>query len=179
MIYQLNDNQVRYDADNCFIAESAAVIGSVTLGESVSIWFQAVVRGDTSPIHVGSRTNIQDGAVLHADPGYPLQIGSNVTIGHKAVVHGCTIGNGSLIGINAVLLNGATIGNHCLIGANALVPEGMHIPDGSLVIGSPGKVRRQLTETEIKALNASADHYVQNGIRFRSGLRPQSVKLPR
>ncbi|MDD1783170.1 gamma carbonic anhydrase family protein [Enterovibrio sp. ZSDZ35] len=173
MIYQLNEAHVQYDPSNCFIADSAAVIGSVTLEASVSVWFHTVVRGDTSPIFVGSRTNVQDGAVLHADPGYPLTIGQDVTIGHKAVVHGCTIGDGSLIGINAVILNGATVGKNCLIGANALIPEGMNIPDGSLVIGSPGKVKRQLTEAEIDGLMASADHYVKNGDRFRKGLQIQ------
>lgn len=173
MIYQLDDAQVQYDPNNCFIADSADVIGSVTLGESVSVWFHAVVRADTSPVVVGARTNVQDGAVLHADPGYPLTIGQDVTIGHKAVVHGCTIGDGSLIGINAVVLNGATVGKHCLIGANALVPEGMKVPDGSLVIGSPGKVKRQLTEAEIQGLVDSAEHYAKNGERFREGLIPK------
>ncbi|MDD1794052.1 gamma carbonic anhydrase family protein [Enterovibrio makurazakiensis] len=173
MIYQLDEAQVHYDPENCFIAESADVIGSVTLGESVSVWFHAVVRADTSPVVVGMRTNVQDGAVLHADPGYPLHIGCNVTIGHKAVIHGCTIGDGSLIGINTVVLNGASIGRNCLIGANALIPEGMNVPDGSLVIGSPGKVKRQLSDAEKEGLYESAKHYVENGIRFREGLKIQ------
>ena len=173
MIYELDEIRVKYDPENCFIAENATVIGSVTLGESVSIWFNVVIRGDTDPILVGPRTNVQDGAVLHADPGYALSIGSDVTIGHKAMVHGCTIGDGSLIGINAVVLNGATIGCNCLIGANTLIPEGMNIPDGSLVVGSPGKVKRQLSDKEIQGLIASANHYVENGVRFKNGLKPQ------
>ncbi len=144
MKYSLGDKHVRLRGEGHFIAPNAAVIGDVTLGENSSVWFSCVLRGDAERIEVGAGSNIQDGAVLHADPGYPMVVGRNVTVGHNAMLHGCTIGDGSLVGINAVVLNGARVGKGCLIGANALVTEGTEVPDGSLVLGSPGKVRSSL-----------------------------------
>jgi carbonic anhydrase/acetyltransferase-like protein (isoleucine patch superfamily) len=157
-------------ADDAWTAPGSVVIGNVSLASQASVWFGAVVRGDNERITVGARTNIQDGAVLHTDPGFPLTIGADCTIGHQAMLHGCTIGEGSLIGIGAVVLNGAKIGRGCLIGAKALIPEGREIPDGSLVMGLPGKVMRALTADEIAGLKASAAHYVTNARRFRCGL---------
>jgi carbonic anhydrase/acetyltransferase-like protein (isoleucine patch superfamily) len=152
------------------VADSAEVIGEVTLGEAVGIWFGVVVRGDTAAIQIGARTNIQDLSVLHADVGLPLTIGSGVTVGHKAMLHGCTIGDDSLIGIGAVVLNGAKIGKGCLVGAGSLVTEGKEFPDGSMIIGSPAKVVRSLTPEQLQGLRLSAEHYVINARRFRATL---------
>jgi carbonic anhydrase/acetyltransferase-like protein (isoleucine patch superfamily) len=158
-------------AATAWVADSAQVIGNVELGEDASVWFGVVIRGDhTEPIRIGRGSNIQEACVLHADPGQPLTIGEHVTIGHKAMVHGCTIGDGSLIGIGAVVLNGAKIGKHCLVGAGALVTEGKEFPDGSLIVGSPAVVRRALSPEQIAGLLASAQHYVANARRFRKGL---------
>ena len=154
----------------CFVADSAEVIGNVELGEEVGIWFGVVIRGDNERIRVGARTNIQDLCVLHSDPGSPLTVGAGCTIGHRAILHGCTIGDGTLVGMGATILNGAKIGNNCLIGAGALVTEGKEIPDGTLVLGAPGKVARELTPDEIARLAKSADHYVANARRFAAGL---------
>lgn len=154
----------------CFVAENASAIGNVVLGEDVGIWFGAVIRGDNERITIGARSNIQDLCVLHTDPDFPLSIGTGCTIGHRAILHGCTIGDGSLVGMGATILNGATIGKNCLIGAGALVTEGKHIPDGSLVIGSPGRVVRSLGEEEVARLIRSADQYVTNARRFAAGL---------
>ncbi|EKD99107.1 MAG: transferase hexapeptide protein [uncultured bacterium] len=157
-------------AESAWVADSAEVMGDVVLGEEVSIWFGVVARGDTASIRVGPRTNIQDLSVLHADDGIPLTIGSGVTVGHKVMLHGCTIGDDSLIGIGAVVLNGAKIGQGCLVGAGALVTEGKEFPDGSMVIGSPARVVRQLTPEQLQGLRSSAQHYVDNARRFKSGL---------
>jgi len=172
MFYQLNGSQVRAEGEY-FVADSAVVIGNVLLRANASVWFNAVIRGDNELITIGENSNVQDGSVLHTDPGSPLVIGSYVTIGHKAMLHGCTIGDNSLVGINAVVLNGAKIGRNCLIGANALVTEGKEIPDNSMVLGSPGKVVRELTPEQIAGLRHSALHYVDNARRFKSGLRSQ------
>jgi carbonic anhydrase/acetyltransferase-like protein (isoleucine patch superfamily) len=172
MLYRLGERTPELRGSKHFIAESASVIGSVILEDNVSVWFGAVLRGDNEPIHIGRNSNIQDGAVLHTDPGTPLNVASNVTIGHQATLHGCTIGAGSLIGIKAVILNHAVIGKNCLIGANALISEGKVIPDNSLVVGSPGRVLRTLTEDEIAALQANAAHYVELMARYSSGLHP-------
>ena len=153
-----------------FIAPSATVIGSVVIEQHASLWFNVVVRGDNETITIGENANVQDGCILHTDPGIPLTIGRNVTVGHKVVLHGCTIGEGSLIGINSVILNRAIVGRHCLIGANALVTEGKEIPDGSVVMGSPGKIVRTLDEGEIAGLARSAEHYVANARRYREAL---------
>ncbi|GGE78960.1 hypothetical protein GCM10011533_34090 [Streptosporangium jomthongense] len=172
MLYELEGRAPELHGDSQFVADNATVIGNVALHAKSSIWFNVVIRGDNEPITIGPETNVQDGSVLHTDPGMPLTLGKGVTVGHKAMLHGCEVGDYSLIGINAVVLNGAKIGKHCLIGANALIPEGMIIPDGSLVIGAPGKVKRELTEQQRKMLEASAAHYVQNASRYMKGLRP-------
>ncbi|HWR81121.1 MAG TPA: gamma carbonic anhydrase family protein [Pseudomonas sp.] len=156
-----------------WIAPSASVIGKVRLEKGASVWFGAVLRGDNELIHIGEDSNVQDGTVMHTDMGSPLTIGKGVTIGHNAMLHGCTVDDYSLIGINAVILNGARIGKHCIIGANALIPEGKEIPDGSLVVGSPGKVVRALSDPQKLMLKASADHYVQNAQRYARDLVEQ------
>ena len=171
MIFSLKDRRVRLNGGQHFIAHNATVIGSVTLEANVSIWFNVVVRADQDEIYIDTGSNIQDGAVLHVDPGQPLRIGKSVTVGHKAMLHGCTIGDGSLVGINAVVLNGANIGKNCLIGANALVPENMVIPDGSMVLGSPARIKRELSADQQAELAKGAEHYVQNGQFFLQHLR--------
>ena len=159
-------------ADSAWVADSAQVIGRVELAEDASIWFGVVIRGDQpEPVRIGRRSNIQEACVLHADLGQPLTVGDDVTVGHQAMLHGCTIGDGSLIGIGAVVLNGARIGRHCLVGAGALVTEGKAFPDGSLIVGSPAVVKRQLSPQQIAGLLASAAHYVENARRFRGGLQ--------
>jgi carbonic anhydrase/acetyltransferase-like protein (isoleucine patch superfamily) len=170
MIYSIDD-RIPEVHESCFVAPTAAVIGSVVLEPGASVWFGVTIRGDQERITVGSGSNIQDGAVLHADPGFPLHIGSGVTVGHLAMLHGCSIGDGSLVGINAVVLNGAVIGRNCLIAANALVTERMQVPDGAVVIGSPARVERILDERKRALIAASAEHYVHNARRFRTGLR--------
>ena len=172
MIYSLGDRQPEFRGDDYFVADGAVVIGSVVLEQNASIWFNAVLRGDNDLITIGENSNIQDGSVLHTDGGIPLTVGKNVTVGHKVMLHGCTIGDNSLIGINAVVLNGAKIGKGCLIGANSLIPEGKEIPDGSLVMGSPGKVVKQLGPDQIKGLEMSAMHYVENFKRYKRDLKP-------
>lgn len=175
MIYQLGDLQVNFEGSDHFIAESASVIGDVSIAEGCSIWFGAVVRGDDGPIRIGARTNVQDGAVLHTDPGLTLNIGQDVTIGHQAMLHGCEVGEGSLIGIQSVVLNRALIGKECLIGAKTLVPEGMAIPDGVLVLGSPAKIRRELTKEERQLLRKSAGLYAQKAQKYRQTLSQQKI----
>ncbi|MBK6638327.1 MAG: gamma carbonic anhydrase family protein [Rhodocyclaceae bacterium] len=154
-----------------WIADNATVIGDVRLGDNASIWFSAVLRGDNDPISIGKNSNIQDGSVLHTDIGAPLTVGENVTVGHMVMLHGCTVGDGSLIGIKSVILNRAVIGKSCLIGANTLIPEGKVIPDRSLVMGSPGKVVRELTDQEVASLAMSAAHYVENAKRYATDLK--------
>ena len=171
MIYAL-DGIVPEIAPSAWVADNATVIGKVVVEADASIWFGAVIRGDNEPIIVGAGTNVQENSVLHTDMGYPLTIGANCTIGHKAMLHGCTIGDGTLIGMGATVLNGAKIGKGCLIGACALITEGKEIPDGSLVMGSPGKVVRELDETARARLLASAANYQANARRFRAGLTP-------
>jgi len=168
-IYEL-DGVSPLVADSAWVADSAEVIGDVVLGEEVGIWFGVVARGDTAAIRVGARTNIQDLSVLHADVGMPLTIGRGVTVGHKAMLHGCTVGDDSLIGIGAVVLNGAKIGKGCLVGAGALVTEGKEFADGSMIIGSPAKCVRSLTPEQLQGLRLSADHYVANAQRFKATL---------
>lgn len=172
MLYRLAERGPELRGDRHFIADNASVIGAVILENNVSVWFNAVLRGDNEVIHIGANSNIQDSAVLHTDLGAPLTVAANVTIGHQATLHGCTIGEGSLIGIKAVILNHSVIGKNCLIGANTLIAEGKIIPDNSLVVGSPGKVLRTLTEAEIAALHANAAHYVGLMARYRTGLAP-------
>lgn len=170
MIYSLGERRLETRGDH-FIADNATVIGSVILEANASIWFNAVVRADNDVITIGENSNIQDGSVLHTDHGIPLVIGRNVTVGHKVMLHGCTIGDGSLIGINAVILNGAVIGRGCVIGANALIPEGKVIPDGSVVMGSPGKVVKEVSEAQRAMLEMSALHYVENFRRYQKELK--------
>jgi len=158
--------------DRYWIAPSADVMGNVHLGEDVSVWFNAVIRGDNDPITIGDRSNIQDGAVLHSDDGLPLKIGDDVTVGHQAMIHSCTIGDNSLIGIGAIILARATIGHNSIVGAGALVPEGKSYPDGVLLIGQPARISRELTPEEIGKLKHSAAHYVRNWRRFKRDLHP-------
>ncbi|WP_159914226.1 gamma carbonic anhydrase family protein [Pantoea sp. 18069] len=169
-IYEL-DGRAPQMAASAWVADSAQVIGDVVLGEDVSIWFGSVLRGDTATLQIGAGSNIQDASVLHADPGKPLVVGERVTVGHQVMLHGCTIGDESLIGIGAVILNGAKIGRNCLVGAGALVTEGKEFPDGSMIIGSPAKAVRDLTPEQIEGLRKSAQHYIDNARRYKSGLR--------
>ena len=169
MLYKLGKDQPITEGEY-YVANNATVLGKVKLCKDSSVWFGAILRGDTELITIGERSNVQDGSVLHTDLGFPLDIGKDVTIGHKVMLHGCTIGDGSLIGINSVVLNGAKIGEGCLIGANTLITEGTEIPDGSLVMGSPGKVRGELNEDQKNRLILSAHHYVDNSKRFKSEL---------
>lgn len=157
---------------NVWVAPNATVIGDIRLADEVSIWWNAVLRGDNDPIHIGRQTNIQDGSILHTDAGIPMCIGERVTVGHLVMLHGCTVGDGSLIGIGSVILNRAKIGNQSIVGANTLIPEGKIFPDGVLIVGSPGKVIRDLTDEEIAKLDRSAAHYVSNAARYQSDLCP-------
>jgi len=169
-LYRLGDETPRI-ADSAWVADSAQVIGAVELGPDVGVWFGAVLRADTEPIRVGKGSSVQDGCVFHADPGFALTVGENVTVGHQAMLHGCTVGDGTLIGIQAVVMNGARIGRHCLVGAGSLVTGGKEFPDGSLIVGRPAKVVRPLTSEEIAGLQRGARHYIENARRFRTGLR--------
>jgi carbonic anhydrase/acetyltransferase-like protein (isoleucine patch superfamily) len=169
-VYQLDD-LTPHIADSAWVADNAQVMGDVFMEADSSVWFSSVVRGDSATIRIGKGTNIQDGSVLHADVGVPLTIGKHVTVGHMVQLHGCTIGDESLIGIGAVVLNGAKIGNNCLVGAGSLVTEGKEFPDGSMILGSPAKVVRQLTPEQIEGLRRSAQHYVNNKNRFKAGLK--------
>jgi carbonic anhydrase/acetyltransferase-like protein (isoleucine patch superfamily) len=172
-LYELGEERVAA-AEAFWVAPNATVIGKVRIGEEASIWFNAVVRGDTEPIVIGARSNVQDGCVLHTDPGLPLTIGADCTIGHMAMLHGCTIGRGSLIGIGAVVLNGAQIGEECLVGARTLVSEGKVIPARSVVLGSPGRVVRAVSEQDLAMLRAAAAIYVEKWRTYARELRLQS-----
>ena len=169
-IYALDD-VAPLISDSAWVADSAQVIGRVELAADASVWFGSVIRGDSDSIRIGSRTNIQDASVLHTDEGIPLTVGDDVTIGHRVMLHGCTIGDGSLIGIGAVVLNKAKIGKGCLVGAGSLVTEGKEFPDGSMIMGSPARMIRQLTPEQIEGIRNIARHYVENASRFRSGLK--------
>lgn len=169
-IYQLDEHTPQVHP-TAFVADSAQVVGRVTLGEGSSVWFNTVIRADNEPMTIGAGSNIQDGSVLHSDTGFPLSVGARVTVGHQVVLHGCTVGDESLIGIGAVVLNGAKIGKHCLVGAGSLVTEGKEFPDGSMILGSPAKVVRQLTPEQIDGLRRSAQHYIANAQRFQTGLK--------
>jgi carbonic anhydrase/acetyltransferase-like protein (isoleucine patch superfamily) len=162
---------IPYCHETAWVAETASVIGNVIMAENSSVWFGATVRGDNDPIQLGARSNIQDGAVCHSDPGSPLTIGEDVTVGHLAMVHGCTIGDGSLVGIGATILNGAVIGKNCLIGAHALVTEGKVIPDNSVVMGSPGKIVKTLSDEQAVNLKMVSQFYVANSKRFQNDLQ--------
>jgi carbonic anhydrase/acetyltransferase-like protein (isoleucine patch superfamily) len=169
-VYRLGDETPRI-ADSAWVADSAQVIGAVELADDVGVWFCAVLRADTEPIRVGKGTSVQDGCVFHADPGFALTVGENVTVGHQAMLHGCTVGDGTLIGIQAVVMNGARIGRDCLVGAGAVVTGGKEFPDGSLIVGSPARRARALTPGEIEGLRRGAVHYIENARRFRSELK--------
>jgi carbonic anhydrase/acetyltransferase-like protein (isoleucine patch superfamily) len=170
MIYALGEFKPEFRGDY-YIADSAAVIGRCILGNNVNIWFGAILRGDNDTITLGENTNIQDNSVVHSDPGFPVTIGRNVTVGHMVMLHGCTIGDGTLLGIKSVILNGAVIGKDCLIGANSLIPEGKVIPDRSVVLGSPGKVMRQLTDEDVMRIREGASHYVEKIQRYKEQLK--------
>ena len=172
MIYAFEGQRPRTEGDT-FIAPTAVVIGSVLLRHEASVWWGAVLRGDYDAITVGRRTNIQDNCVVHMDEGHPVTLGDGVTVGHQAVLHGCTVGDNSLIGINAVVMNDVVIGENCLIGSNALLTEGKEIPPGSLVLGSPGKVVRQLSAAEVEDITGFSDRYVRNFRRYQAGLSQQ------
>src|SRR2546428_6219062 len=172
-VYSLGERKVAFRGDEWFIADNATVIGTVVLHHQASVWFNAVVRGDNDIITIGERTNIQDAAVLHVDPGVPLTLGKNVSVGHQAMVHGCTIGDGTLVGIGAVIMNHAVIGSRCLIAAGTLIPDGKTYPDGVLVVGSPGKIVRELKPAEKAGLPENADIYVRRAKLYREKLRPQ------
>ncbi|NOT70528.1 MAG: gamma carbonic anhydrase family protein [Hyphomicrobium sp.] len=174
-LYELDGARVSTPESGRFwVAPDAVLLGKVCLEEDASVWFGAVLRGDNELITVGARSNVQDGSVLHTDPGFPLTIGSDCTIGHMVMLHGCTIGRGSLIGIGSIILNGAKIGEECLIGANTLIGEGKDIPPRSMVIGSPGKIIRQLTDEDVQRFGKGAGRYVNNWQRYASGLKPQT-----
>jgi carbonic anhydrase/acetyltransferase-like protein (isoleucine patch superfamily) len=176
-VYKLRGDVPQIPA-SAFIAPEATLIGKVKLGEGTGIWFGAVLRGDNELISVGAGSNVQEGVVLHTDPGFPLTIGANVTIGHQAMLHGCTIGDGSLIGIQAVVMNGAVIGRECLIGAGAIVTEGKQFPDRSLILGAPAKVVRELTEQDLRMLKGAADSYIERSARYRTSLTRVDTLTP-
>ena len=156
-----------------WVADNATVLGNVIIGEDASVWFNTVIRGDSDRLEIGAGSNVQDGCVLHADPGYPLVIEEGCTIGHMVMLHGCRIGRGSLIGIGSVILNGAEIGEECLIGARSLIPEGKKIPPRSVVMGAPGKIVREVTESDLRMLQGATRHYQKNWKKFVAGFRPQ------
>ena len=172
-MYTLGERRIVIHGDEHFIADNATLIGSVILHNQASVWYNAVVRGDSDIITIGERSNLQDAAVLHTDPGIPLTLGNNVSVGHQAMLHGCTVGDGSLIGIGAIVLNHAVIGKRCLIGAGALIPEGKTFPDGVLVVGSPGRIVRELNPEEQAGLLENADIYVRRSRLYREKLEPQ------
>jgi carbonic anhydrase/acetyltransferase-like protein (isoleucine patch superfamily) len=169
MFYELENKKIK-NLGNNWVAPNATIIGDVTLEKNISIWFNATLRGDIENIYIGEGSNIQDGSVLHTDPGYPLRIGKNVTVGHLVMLHGCAINDNSLIGIGAVILNNAKIGKNCIIGAKALVTENKEIPNNSLVVGSPGKIVRQVTNKEIQLITENANHYQENWKKYSKSI---------
>ena len=172
-LYAIDNISPRFeDESSNWIAPDATIIGDVRLGRDAGVWFGAVIRGDNEPIVIGAGSNVQEHVVMHTDPGFPLTVGEGCTIGHRAILHGCSIGENSLVGMGAIVLNGAHIGRNCLIGAGALVTEGKEFPDNSLIVGSPAKAVRMLDAEAAGRLRASAEHYVANGRRFKAGLKP-------
>jgi carbonic anhydrase/acetyltransferase-like protein (isoleucine patch superfamily) len=169
-IYELDGKAPRM-GQGAWVADSAEVIGDVQLGDNASVWFGVVIRGDTETIRVGRNTNIQDQSMLHADTGVPLTLGDNVTVGHQVMLHGCTIGDGSLIGIQAVVLNKARIGRNCIVAAGSVVTEGKNFPDNSLIVGSPAKAMRTLSEEQVKLLSRLSEHYVENALRYQRNFK--------
>ena len=170
-LYALGDRRVELIGEHHYVAHDATLVGAITLHDAANVWFKVVIRAENDVVRIGAGTNVQDGSVLHVDPGYPLTLGERVSIGHKVMLHGCTVGDGSLIGINSVILNGARIGRGTLIGANTLIAEGKEIPDGVLVVGSPGRVVRELRPEERAGLLRIADGYVERSRLYRAGLR--------
>ena len=175
MKYALGDIRVETDGDDYWIAPNAAVIGEVIMKKNASVWWSSVVRGDNEPVTLGENTQVQDGCVLHTDPGFPCTLGDNVSIGHMAMLHGCTVADDTLIAIGCVILNGVHVGRNCIIGANTFIPEGKEIPDNSLVYGSPGKVIRQVDESHIEMIRFTWDHYVNRWQRYKRELRDDGV----
>ena len=169
-IYELDGVAPRLHP-TAYVADSAEVIGNVELEEGASVWFGAILRGDNDLMHIGRGSNVQDGSVLHSDPGYPLTLGADVTIGHLVMLHGCTIGDGTLVGIGAVVLNGAKIGRNCLVGAGALVTEGKEFPDNSMIVGAPAKAIKELSPEQAARMRHAATHYVDNATRYRKGMK--------
>lgn len=170
MIHTLGERAPEFEGEGHFIADNATLIGTVRLRSQASVWYNCVLRGDNDWIDIGERSNIQDGSVLHTDPGIALKVGNDVTVGHKVMLHGCTVGDESLIGIGATVLNGARIGRHTIVGAHALVTENKEFPDGVMLIGAPARVARELTDEEIRLIRQSADHYVRNAARYIEAL---------
>ena len=173
--YSLGDRRVRLPAGECFVAPDATLIGSVSLGERANIWFKVVIRADNEAISIGEGVNVQDGSVLHADPGFPLTLAKDVSVGHMALLHGCTVGEASLVGMGSIIMNGAVIGRHSIVGAGALIPEGKIFPDGVLILGSPGKVVRELKAEEIAGIRDIALRYAESGQRYRREMQPQDI----
>ena len=169
MIYSLAEREVKFEGDY-YVAPNATLIGSVVVGHEANVWFNVVVRGDNDVITLGAGSNVQDGSVLHTDEGIRLTLGARVTVGHMAMLHGCTIGDNTLVGINSVILNGAVVGKNCIVGANTLIAEGKEFPEGSLILGSPGRIARSLTQAEIAGLADFASHYIDNARRYRAEL---------
>ena len=172
-LFTIGERRVRLLGERHFVAYDATLVGDITLGNDVSVWFKVVIRAENDQVSIGEGSNIQDGSVLHVDPGYPMTLGRRVSVGHKAMLHGCTVGDGSLIGINSVVLNGAKIGKGTLVGANTLIAEGKEIPDGVLVLGSPGKVVRELEPEERERLLGIAHGYIERGRLYRQALRAE------
>ncbi len=171
MIHTLGEQSPELVGDGHFVAPNATIIGNVRLQPEASVWFNCVIRGDNELIEIGPGSNVQDGSVLHTDPGFPLMIGRGVTVGHKVMLHGCTIGDNSLIGIGSTVLNGARIGSNCLVGASALITEGKSFPDGTVILGTPAKVVRELSDEEIAGLKETASHYIENAARYLASLQ--------
>ncbi len=174
MLYTLGDGNVQTAGNDCWVAPNATLIGKVILEKDTSVWFNAVLRGDNEPIHLGEGSNVQDGCVFHTDPGFPLTLEHHVTVGHMVMMHGCYIGAGTLLGIGAIVLNGAKVGANCLVGAGALIPEGKEIPPNSVVMGAPGKVIREVGEKELAMLNSACQSYINKYKRYRDELREDS-----
>jgi len=174
-IFSLDERRVELRGNECFVAHNATVIGSVVVGEQASIWFNVVVRGDNDLITIGARCNLQDGAILHTDPGFKLTLGRNVSVGHKAMLHGCTIGDATLVGISSVIMNRSVVGKQSIVGANTLIPEGKTFPDGVLILGQPGKVVRVLRPEEKDFVLQAAESYVQRARLYRAAFRPQDA----
>ena len=175
MIYSLGLRTIETESNQFYVAPSANLIGNVRLGNHASIWWNAVLRADNEPITIGRKTNIQDGCILHTDPGFPIEIGANVSIGHLCMLHGCVIGNGSLVGIGSIILNGAKVGKNCLIGANSLITEGKIIPENSLIMGSPGKVIRQVNDNDLSQMRHNVRSYVKRSKLYHGTLKPSKI----